>query len=176
MVRKSQEFGFWNLRRHPVASVGAISRIFRKLSSTVKVREAIFATFVTIVALWVYIRPYNYLRAISYTFAGRVKMVHDCASLPHGAFSRSWRGKLAHCIEQSLTMKIFDRDVVMWVRRAKEAIRMHNISFLKILRLRENAPMSGRAFSRNFHGAFSRTKKTNITNIKSGVCMHFYLV
>ena len=43
--------------RFYVASVGVISRTFHKLSSTVKVREAIFSRFCMIIALWAYIRP-----------------------------------------------------------------------------------------------------------------------
>ena len=67
-----------------LASVGVISRTFRKLWSTVKVREAIFSRFCVIIALWAYIRPWNFFPDSSYSFDARVKMAKNAREYPMG--------------------------------------------------------------------------------------------
>ena len=77
------------------ASVGVISRTFRKLWSTVKVREAIFSRFCMIRALRAYIRPWNFLSNSSNSF-DTSKNGKKCAKIPHGVILHMHWGNLAH--------------------------------------------------------------------------------
>ena len=74
-----------------VASVGVISRTFRKLSSTVKVCKAIFLRFCVIIALLVYIESCNFFPDTLYTFGSTVKMAKNAREYPTGS-SRAHAG------------------------------------------------------------------------------------
>ena len=69
-----------------VASVGAFSRIFRKLWYTVKTCEGIFSRFGSMVALWVYIKPKTFFPEIFFSSVCRGKMAESAREYPTGHF------------------------------------------------------------------------------------------